>query len=128
MNPHAFHVYLYGPDRGPIGGRFEQAQQRMEQLPGLFFELDGSFAWMRQPGSDEIYGILYDAAGEIQYCDLHGNCSRDTLTQLCAAITTRSLSGLEVLLLPEQDLQDFECFANHWNETAANSRGKPDHG
>ena len=112
MNSHAFHLYLYGHKQGPIGGSFEQAQERMEELTGLFFELDGSFAWMREPGTDEIYGILYDAAGKIQYCDLHGNCQRETLMKLCSAITGGALNHLEALLLPMHDLQPFERFAN----------------
>ncbi|MBL6724092.1 hypothetical protein N9C08_01505 [Rubripirellula sp.] len=118
MTSHSFHLYLYGPQRGPIGQSFEQAQERLEKLPGLFFELDGSFAWMQKPGSNEIYGILYDAAGGIQYCDLHGRCTLETVRQLFHALAGDEVSGLEVLLLPERDLQDFQTFENRWSQAS----------
>lgn len=108
----AFRVYLYGPEQGPIDSSFESAQQRLENLPGLFFELDGSFAWMREPKVDEVYGILYDASGVIRYCELHGNCRRSTWCELCEAIAGGSLSDLQVLQLPDRRLQDFQSFAD----------------
>lgn len=106
-----FHIYLYGSNRGPIASSFDESRERLEALPGLFFEMDGSFAWMREVGCDEVYGILYDAADTIQYCDLHGSCSCSTFRELCSAISGGDLSELEVLRLPEQHLQDFQSFA-----------------
>ena len=48
MQTRDFHAYLYGPDRKPLETSFESAKERLEELPGLFFELDGSFAWMQE--------------------------------------------------------------------------------
>ena len=82
MQTRDFHAYLYGPDRKPLETSLESAKERLEELPGLFFELDGSFAWMQERGNNEIYGILYDAGGRIQYCDLHGRPCYDSV-RLC---------------------------------------------
>ena len=111
MNP--FHVYLYGPGQGPIDSSFEEAQDRLDRLPGLYFEPDGSFAWMRQPGREEVYGIVYDAGDQIRYCDLQGRCSRSTWLELCRAIAGEGAGEeLEVLRLPERELQDLQTFAS----------------
>ncbi len=105
-----FHLYLYGPNQGPIESGFEEAQSRLTQLPLLHFEPDGSFVWIRQSGQEQIYGMLYDAEGKIRYCDLQGKCSRQTWRDLCQAITGGPVEGLEVLRLPERSLQDLQTF------------------
>lgn len=108
-----FHLYLYGPGQGPIDSSFEEAQERLSRLPGLYFEPDGSFAWMRQPGREEVYGILYDSGGQIRYCDLHGSCGQATWQELCQAIAGERAAGeLEILRLPERELQDLQTFAS----------------
>lgn len=117
MQARDFHAYLYGPDRKPLETSFESAKERLEELPGLFFELDGSFAWMQERGNNEIYGILYDAGGRIQYCDLHGKCPKSALLRFCSALLGGDSFALEVLLLPGQKLQDFQEFVKAWDET-----------
>lgn len=105
-----FHLYLYGPRQGPIHASFEAARSRLVKLPLLHFEPDGSFVWIRQSGREQIYGMLYDAAGQIQYCDLQGKCTLQTWRDLCLAITGGSEEGLEILRLPDQTLQNLQSF------------------
>ncbi|MCH1494907.1 MAG: hypothetical protein L7U72_06735 [Rubripirellula sp.] len=119
MKSRPFHLYLYGRDRDPINTSFDAARLRMEQLPSLCFELDGSFAWMREPGTDEIYGIIYDASHQLQYVDLHGFCTKETFLQLCSAIIGREgeeCGDFEILLLPERKLQEFQDFVATWSD------------
>ncbi len=77
----SFHIHLYGPHESdeplsaltarPLPSDFEAAQRRLEQqLPGVLFEPDGSFAWAG--GDFQIVGIVYDAADAIQYVELRG--------------------------------------------------------
>lgn len=105
-----FHVYLYGPERGPLDSTFEAAQARLARLPQLCLEPDGSFVWTRQSGGEQIFGMLYDAQGSIQYCDLQGHCLPDTWSELCAAICGRIDDRLEVLILPTRKLKDLQSF------------------
>jgi hypothetical protein len=106
-----FHLYLYGPMRGPIPTSFEEAESRLSQLPLLHFEPDGSFVWTRDSGRQQIYGMIYDAAGRIQYCELRGECTRPTWKVVVDAISgATAMEGLEVMLLPEQRLQDLQVF------------------
>ncbi len=106
----SFHIYLYGPQRGPIETSFEEAEARLTRLPKLYFEPDGSFVWARQQGSEQVFGMLYDAGGKLRYCDLRGHCHLATWRELCQAIGGDEISGLQVLRLPEQALQDLQSF------------------
>ena len=110
-----FHIYLYGPSRGPIETSFEEAEARLLLLPMLHFEPDGSFIWTRQSGQHQICGTIYDAASRIRYCDLWGTCSLEMWRELCVAITGGSGDRFEVMLLPNQQLQDLQSFEkNVW--------------
>jgi len=111
-----FHLYLYGPSRGPIETSFEQAETRLRKLPQLHFEPDGSFVWARDSGDQKIYGMVYDALGKIQYCDLQGSCSHSTWKELCQAITGGANDGLEVMLLPNRELQNLQNFEQRWGQ------------
>ncbi|TWU58891.1 hypothetical protein Poly51_16710 [Rubripirellula tenax] len=106
-----FHVYLYGRGREPIPTSFEASSSRLEGLPLLHFEPDGSFVWVRDGGGQQIYGMIYDAAGLIQYCELQGKCTLSTWVELRHAITGDPASDdLELMRLPEQKLQDLQSF------------------
>ena len=111
----SFQLYLYGPGKGPIDSTFEDAQHRLEQLPHLHFEPDGSFAWAVQPGSQEVFGMIYDSASKIQYCELRGTCGLHAWQQLCFAITGRNSVELEILQIPDGHLHDLQTFEQlHW--------------
>jgi hypothetical protein len=71
--------------------------------------------WVGQSGGDQadkeqVYGMLYDAAGKLRYCDLQGQCSLQGWRLLCQAITGGPRVGLMVLRLPDQVLQDLQSF------------------
>lgn len=119
----SFHVYLYGPLKGPIATSFEQAQQRLSELPRLYCEPDGSFVWTSPGGREQVFGMLYDAMGQIQYCELRGACSRASWRALVAAVTgyqfepasfvtagQDAAQAMVVLRLPEQILQNLQSF------------------
>lgn len=111
----SFHVYVYGPERGPLGSRFDEARHRLSELAGLDFEPDGSFVWA--PGAGQsVFGMLYDAADEIQYSELRGCCDRDSWLRICRAVGGRSSPCLEILQLPQRRLQDLQSFvASQWS-------------
>ncbi len=128
MNP--FHLYLYGPDLGPMDSSFEAAAERLAELEKLHFEPDGSFVWTRDGGAQQIYGMLYDAAGQIQYCELQGQCKYSSWRTLVRAIqgpanggpptvppphresqpVQGQSDGLLVMSLPGRELQELQTF------------------
>ncbi|TWU41597.1 hypothetical protein Q31b_30480 [Novipirellula aureliae] len=114
-----FHVYFYGPGKGPIETSFEEAQARLEQEPRLHFEPDGSFVWSLD-AKEQVYGMLYDAQGRLQYAELQGLCTLQTWQQLVGlvgglvggereAIKT-TVSDYQVMMLPDRILKDLHAF------------------
>lgn len=68
-----FEFLLYGSNEGPFETDFESMLARLEMLPRMFVELDGSFVW--KPNGErtwQIDGMVYDANGRVQYVDLKG--------------------------------------------------------
>ncbi len=109
-----FHLHLYGPSRGPIETSFEESEARLRELPRLHWEPDGSFVWTGESGNQQIYGMVYDRGGRIQYCDLQGDCSLQMWQELCQAIRGDSKQELELLLLPGGELQTLQTFEQRW--------------
>ena len=106
----SFHLYLYGAGKGPLQSSFEAVEERLHKLESLYFEPDGSFVLSRESGSEQVFGMLYDAAGQLQYCDLRGHCGITTWKAIRTAILGDEVADHEVLLLPDQELQDLQSF------------------
>jgi hypothetical protein len=105
-----FHIYVYGPEQGAIDSSFEAAETRLSALELLHFEPDGSFVWIHDEGQQQIYGMLYDANGQIQYGELQGKCQLATWRRLIEAIRGDSEQELFVMRLPERQMQDLQSF------------------
>lgn len=61
----------------PFEITFEEAIARLEQLPRMFCEPDGSFVWVGENeefGRWQIDGQLTDGLEQLQYVELKGNC------------------------------------------------------
>ena len=67
---------------------FEQVLQRLEELPRLYIELDGSFVWTGQTELQawQLDGMLYDYAQHLQRVELKGACPLESWQVLCAAL------------------------------------------
>lgn len=67
----------------PWGQTFDAAIEAIGQLPQLYTEPDGSFAWNSLPGEErwQLFGCLYDRGPELAYIDLFGNCASASLKQ-----------------------------------------------
>lgn len=115
-----FHIHVHGPDRGPLPISFEQAEARLGQHGGIAFEPDGSLVWSGDGGRHQIFGMLYDAMGQLQYIELRGNATASELLELVGWIFgsagRRAIEGFEVILLPSGGLQSFQDFAKSLQE------------
>ncbi len=66
---------------------FEEASERLEALPRMFLEPDGSFVWTSSQ-SDRVWqvdGNLYDRAERLAFVDLNGCCPAEEFDRLLAA-------------------------------------------
>lgn len=106
----SFHLYLYGPGQGPIATTFEDVENRLANLERLYFEPDGSFVWSSEGGHEQIFGMVYDAAGQVQYFELRGNCRRSSWQRLLDSLIGGVTTDLQVLLLPRRELQELQTF------------------
>jgi hypothetical protein len=72
----------------PFAITFEEAADRLAQLPRMHVEADGSFVWVSATadGSWQIDGVLYDRGGRLLFADLKGNLSPHGLDELLAAL------------------------------------------
>lgn len=102
-----FHVYLYGRERGALGISFEAASDALSEIDSLYFEPDGSLVWSDPP--HQVFGMLYDAAGSLQYVELRGRCDLIHWRRLTNVFLADRASA-SVLVLPQQELQDLQCF------------------
>ena len=87
---------------------FEEAAQRLAQLPRMFLEPDGSFVWTGQAGAWQIDGMLYDRGPHLAYVELRGRCGWSQLQELLGALNPSAMPLVyeqiaEGLLLDEAD-------------------------
>lgn len=104
-----FHLYLHGPDCGPLAVSFESAAQRLSAVAGLYFEPDGSFVCNRDRGRQQIFGMLYDAAGRLQYVECRGTADKSLLREITRAIDPNE-SEWTVIALPKSEVQNLQSF------------------
>ena len=65
----------------PWGRTFDESLAALSELPSLYTEPDGSFAWNSLPGEErwQLFGCLYDRGPELAYVDLFGQCESRSL-------------------------------------------------
>lgn len=116
----AFAIHLCGANAQPLPVSFEAAEAELATLGRLYFEPDGSFLWVgEQPAAWQIDGMLYDAAGSLQYVDLRGRCPLPQWRRLISALVP-SGSPLAVVRLSDGELQNLQQFeAEVWGDTAS---------
>ncbi|OYP34948.1 hypothetical protein [Rhodopirellula sp. MGV] len=115
-----FHIHVYGPvaegiadetlsgRQLPIPTTFEAAMDRLEQLSALT-EPDGSIAWS---GPDhQLVGMIYDAAGQIQYLELRGHGSPTHWRTLIQSISGfAKIDRFSIMILPLRQWKNFQSF------------------
>ena len=77
---------------------FESLAEMLGNIPGMFFELDGSFVWVdhEDTPSSQMDGMVYDRLGKLAYIEVKGACNARQWLTLCRAVcglaVTRSLT------------------------------------
>jgi len=67
---------------------FEALAERLGKMPGMYFEMDGSFVWVDHdtvpPG--QMDGMVYDLNGRLEYVEIKGACNARQWGVLCSAV------------------------------------------
>lgn len=70
----------------PLPIRFDEALGRLDALPRLFVEPDGSFVWRGEEGGGwQVDGNLYERDGRVLYLELKGRCPAAAFERLATA-------------------------------------------
>lgn len=86
----------------PIPGKqlpqsFEELAEQLGELPGMYFEMDGSFVWVDHtsipPG--QMDGMVYDRNGRLEYIEIKGACNARQWIILCSAVCGHAHGLLE---------------------------------
>ena len=67
---------------------FELLAEILASIPGMFFEMDGSFVWVDHsftPAS-QMDGMVYDRHGKLEYVEVKGACNAQQWYTLCQAV------------------------------------------
>ncbi len=70
---------------------FEKLAERLGEMPGMYFEMDGSFVWVDH-GSvppSQMDGMVYDLNGRLEYVEIKGACSARQWIILCSVVCGR---------------------------------------
>ena len=56
---------------------FEELARILGRIPGMVFEMDGSFVWVdhHQSPANQMDGMVYDRADRIEYVEIKGTCN-----------------------------------------------------
>lgn len=85
----SFHCLIVGEQQGdvlqPLGITFDEAYRRLEALPRMFLEPDGSFVWVSPHHESvrwQVDGNLQDAGPRLHSVMLVGQCDSQPFRQL----------------------------------------------
>jgi hypothetical protein len=85
-----FHVNLFAdPKEASFACTWEDAATRLEQLPRMIFELDGSFVVSGDDDAGQrwqVDGHLFDFNGRLHRLELHGECPTTDFDQLLCCV------------------------------------------
>lgn len=78
-----FHVNLFAE---PFGGTWEEAAERLEALPRMIFEPDGSWIWSGEADGRQwhVNGHLFEFAHRLHRVELSGWCPANQFDRLLA--------------------------------------------
>ena len=102
-------VDLYG------GRTFDESLAALSELPSLYTEPDGSFAWNSLPGEErwQLSGCMYDRGPDLAYVDLFGQCESRSLATFLDQLRGPS-SQLMVQLRERGTFVTTEAFLVGW--------------
>jgi len=72
-----------------MGCSFESAQTRLNSLPRMLFEPDGSFVWVQENDGGttwQLDGVLFDRNGRLHSAEIKGSCSEEAFDMLLSAM------------------------------------------
>lgn len=97
------HIHIVPTPGQRLTQSMELFAETVSRWPGMYFEMDGSFVWVRESDDSrwQIDGMLYDRNDAIEYLDLKGTATGDLWLELFNAILGKTPEGLNLDELDE---------------------------
>jgi hypothetical protein len=82
------HIHIMAIPGQRLTQSMELFAETVSPWPGMYFEMDGSFVWVRESNDSrwQIDGMIYDRNDSIEYLDLKGAATGDLWLELFNAI------------------------------------------
>jgi len=82
------HIHIVSTPGQRLSQTMESFAETVSRWPGMYFEMDGSFVWVRESDDSrsQIDGMLYDRNDSIEYLDLKGIATGERWLELFNAI------------------------------------------
>jgi len=95
---------------------FEGLVAALSDLPGMVFELDGSFVWVDHQSHPprQMDAMVYDRDGRLEYVDVKGDCNLEQWRALCHAICSLDISE-DTRIYNDQSIDTI--IRVHWTQT-----------
>ncbi len=67
---------------------FESFAEKLGNMPGMVFEMDGSFVWVDHDFTpvSQMDGMVYDRLGKLEYVEIKGACNAQQWHTLCQVV------------------------------------------
>jgi hypothetical protein len=118
-----FHCLVIGEKQGgglqSLDVTFDEAYQRLETLPRMFLEPDGSFVWVsphRNAARWQIDGNIQDAGPRLHSVILSGQCDLDSFRQLLSCFRRADERLAFELLQTGEYLAEFEFLSRFFTD------------
>lgn len=97
-------VQIYPQPDVPCPQSFEGLVEAMQGLPGMYFEMDGSFVWVDHASNPakQMDAMVYDRDGRLAYVEVKGDCSPYQWLLLCHAMCMLQVEPSERLSKPSE--------------------------
>lgn len=97
------HIHIVPTPGQRLTQSMELFAETVSRWPGMYFEMDGSFVWVRESDDSrwQIDGMLYDRNDAIEYLDLKGTATGDLWLELFNAILGKTPESLNLDELDE---------------------------
>ena len=86
-------VQIHPLPGGQLPQSFEELASILGCLPGMVFEMDGSFVWVNRSHSpaNQMDGMVYDRNDKLEYVEIKGACSAQQWYTLCQTVCGLSI-------------------------------------
>ena len=108
---------------------FENFATIMANMPGMYFEMDGSFVWVDHQSAQphQMDGMVYDRDDRIEYIEIKGPCSPQQWLTLCQALCAMPIDPSQSFSVIDTTLRVHRVAEGDWTKPSEIALGLAQH-